>query len=194
MAIRRQTVALLVLLGGVVLFAALYHWPRVSDRGLQPSFYAAAPAQVAGAFAKLRTPTGLSPTRRNCSADEACFYRSPSLTLSPARIVRWLAETGLAHVRRSVARSMSCGNVHRRNYGRLVLTVCNGVQANEGNVVISAFANSVLLKGAHELRPTTALLGKAETGFKATELHLLYDGVPTPEAVRAEQAVAKEHG
>ena len=193
MAIRRQTLALLVLLGGVVLLAALYHRPRVSERELQPSFYPATPAQVATTFAKLRTPKGLSSTRRDCG-EALCFYRSPSITLSPARIVQWLRETGLAHVRRSVAPFMNCETVHHRNYGRLVLMVCNGFQAKEGKFVISAYANSVLLEGAHGPLATTALLGKAETGFRGTELHLLDAGVPTPETIRAEQADAKARG
>jgi hypothetical protein len=187
MAIRRQTVALLVVLGGAVLFLALHNRSRAPEAGLKPPYYATTPAQASATFAKLRTPRGFSPSRRECGAEDLCFYRAPSVALSPPRIVQWLSEAGLSHVRRSLVLFTNCPTIHHRAHARLLLMVCAGFQANEGRVVISAYANSVLLKGANGPRPTTALLGNPKTGFKGTELDLLDDGVP-------EQVQAKGSG
>lgn len=191
MAIRRQTVALLVALGGVVVFAALYHRPRVSER--EPVFYTPTPAQVSATFARLRTPKGFSPTRRICSGNELCFHRSPSVKLSPARMDQWLREADLAPVRRSGAPGAECATTHVR-HTHFVIMHCGQFLANEGKVTIDAYATSVLLEEAHGPRATTVRLGSASTGYEGTELHLLDFGVPSPETIRAEQAEAKERG
>jgi hypothetical protein len=180
MAIRRQTVALLVVLSGAVVLLALHDRSRAPEGGSKPPYYATTPVQASATFAKLKTPRGFSPSRRECPAEDLCFYRAPSVVLSSPRIVQWLSEAGLSRIRRSLVLFTNCPTIHQRTHAHLLLMVCTGFQANEGPVVIGAYANSVLLKGPHGPRATTALLGNPRTGFKGTELDLLDDGVPTP--------------
>jgi hypothetical protein len=194
MAFRRQTVALLVVLGGAVVLLALHDRSRAAQAGLQLPYYATTPARASATFAKLKAPRGFSPSRRECGAEDFCFYRAPSVVLSRPRIVQWLSEAGLSRIRRSLVLFTNCPTVHHRTHAHLLLMVCAGFRANAGPVVISAYANSVLLIGAHGPRPTTALLGNPRTGFEGTELDLLDDGVPTPETVRDEQVEAKGSG
>ena len=122
------------------------------------------------------------------------LYRAPSVALSSPGIVQWLSEAGLSRVRPSLLTFTNCPTIHHRAHARLVLMVCGGFRASEGQVVITAYADSVLLKEAHGFRATTALLGKARTGFKGTELDLLDDGLPTPETARDEQVEVKGSG
>lgn len=187
--IRRQTVALLVVLGGVVVLAALHHRPRASEGGPEPSYYTPTPAEVAATFAKLRTPRGFSLTSRNCSPHEVCFRLSPSVTLSPAGIDQWLREAGLAPV--GARQYVVCGTNHI-GHSHFLIMHCGEIPATEGKVATVAYVDSVFAGGAHGSRATTALLGSGRTGYQGTELHVYDLGVPTPETVRAEQAEARE--
>jgi hypothetical protein len=180
MAIRRQTVALLVLLLGVGLLSLLHHRhveTVVSEPSLPPN-YEPTPAQVHATFAAIRTPKRFR--RSNLcflgGKDEMCMVRFPSIPLSLARITQLLSESGLV-----LRGEPLCATQERPlpQTHTLYWMTCNLAMSSVGKAQVLFSAHSLVQSSHGRLLGTTQ--SWAEKGghrFEGTVLDFRDYGVP----------------
>jgi len=175
-AIRRQTVVLLVALIGVGAVAILHRAPGSPGEASSSGYYEPTGTEAASAYAALRTPGTFYRTTVNCSGG-ICFDRRRSLVPSISSLKGWLGEAGLTMDERW-APEPQCRQIQigHRSYW---MDDCAAI-ATRGRVFFLAQLDSLVAHRGGHFEGTAALLGRGPVKLGGLHIAISDFGIPRP--------------
>lgn len=176
MAIRWQTVVLLVALIGVGALALLHGSPPPPSEASSSGYYEPSATEAASAYAALKTPGAFYRTTMSC-AGGICLDRRPSLVPSISRLRGWLAEAGLTMDDRW-SPEPQCTQI-RIGHGSYSMDECVAI-ATRGRVFFLAQLSSLVAHRGSHTHGTAVLLGKGPVKLGGLRIAVSDFGIPRP--------------
>lgn len=191
MAIRWQTVVLLVALIGAGTVAILHRAPGPPTEASEESsgYYEPTATEAASAYAALSTPGTFYRTTVNC-AGGVCFDRRRSLVPSISKLKGWLSEAGLTMDARWAPEPQCTQS--RIRHGGYSMDMCDAI-ATRGRVFFLAQLSSLVLHRGGHIEGTAALLGKGPIKVGGQHIAISDFGIPRPEEEHEIAKALKEH-
>lgn len=192
MAIRWQTLILLVALIGVAGVAILHRTPASPSEASEASssgYYEPTATEAASAYAALSTPRAFSRTTVRCVGG-LCFDRRRSLVPSISKLRGWLSEAGLAMDARWAPEPQCTQS--RIRHGGYSMDMCVAI-ATRGRVFFLAQLSSLVVHRSGHVEGTAALLGKGPVKLGGQNIAISDFGIPRPEEEHEIAKALKEH-